>query len=192
MTAARNGFQAFLLRELKELPFTCGAGAVRGQQREVQFGFRGGRHQPTPCWVYERSDVTLDLLFGFYENFTDADLITKVVQRGEKPAPGTGASVQFNGDRCVEKTASGGWTLSHHGRVTVGSSIRRDDLVSRIESHAPKAAYLLGPIGGAAWPIAIGDTDNTSGLLDQLFVYVYAIEQAKRSFREEKPIPTLL
>ena len=191
MAPARHGFRIFLESELKKLPFRCGSGVVQEEPQDVDFGFPGGRHPSTLCWVYERSDVRLDLVFGFYENFTDSDLITKVVPRGESPTPGSGASVQFNGDSSVLETAPDEWALMHHGKVTVGSSIPRADLVGHIEENARRAVDLLGPTALQAWPLVIGDTSDTKRLLDQLFVYVYAVEQGKRSIRGEEALPTL-
>lgn len=98
-------------------------GVIGRQLRSAEFGSKGGGHGELHCWVYQRRDTDLEMLFAFYDNFTPDDLICKVVDAGAGVRPGEGASIQFNADRCVRSVGYRAWELTHHGRVTAGEAI---------------------------------------------------------------------
>ena len=86
------------------------------------------------------------MLLGFYKNVTPDDLICKVLPSGEDVPSGQGASLQLNANECV-RDASPHLEIWHPGRVTLGASLSREDLVAGIEAHA-KGAY--DELGGEA------------------------------------------
>lgn len=192
MGLPREEFRKYLSTEFAVRPYGCHEGTVVARAGELGLGYPGGHHEPISCWIYERKDADLDLLFGFYSNFTPDDFVTKVLNRGSVPEDGAGASVQFNGDLSVLAGAQPGrLALVHHGKVTLRTGVKRSQLVAEIERIAPRAADRLGLIGRAAWPLVIGDTGNLPQLMDRLFTYAYAVEQAKRSWRREPLLPSL-
>ena len=131
------------------------------------------------------------MLLGFQKNFTPDDLFCKVIPIGEDLYEGAGASVQFNGDICTADEA-GEVVLTHPGRVTVTSAVSRADLINAIRRVAPDADSALGGLDPAhGWPLRLGDTANVSALPDRLFIYGYAVEQAKRSMRNESSLPAV-
>lgn len=153
--------------------------------RQVAFGTRLGGHGPLDCFVYERLGTSLEMLFAFYPNFTDNDLICKVVARGEAPDT-KGASIQFNGGRSVVPHPSDDLELRHAGSVTVGSAIKRAKLAELINRHASSVLSRFGDFDAAtSWPFRIGTVGDFDALLDRLFDYAFAIEQAKRIVRGE-------
>src|SRR5687768_4793039 len=99
MTVPRLGFRSALTKFLAPLPVRTPRGVVGRERRESRFGFPLGGHEPVECWVYRPHGSSIELLFGFYSNFTDADLICKAIPEGQEVATGAGASIQFNGDR---------------------------------------------------------------------------------------------
>lgn len=127
MPSAAASFKASVQQWLKRRPRRTANGVVSNRFRSAEFGAaRGGRHEPLQCWVYQRSGSGLEMLFAFYQNFTPYDLICKVLADGSSLQPGEGASIQFNSDRCVRALGRGTWSLSHHGRVTAGETIREN------------------------------------------------------------------
>jgi len=130
------------------------------------------------------------MLFSFYSNFTEADLICKVVARGESVAPGAGATIQFNGDDCIVVDGAR-LSLQHSGRVTVKAALGRAKLVEAIRDSAPEADDALGGLDAAhGWPLRLGSLQDLAALLQRLEVYAFAVEQAKRSIRREPLLPT--
>lgn len=127
------------------------------------------------------------MLFAFYDNFTPDDLICKIVVKERTPTDGEGATLQFNGNEITED-GDGNPLLSHRGRVTVGGAIARAELLERISAHALEASDALGGIG---FPLILGSPSIPGTMLDRLFLYAYAIEQAKRSLRGESALPPL-
>lgn len=132
-------------------------------------------------WRYLPHQGDLEMYFGFYDNFTPDDIICKVFSSWKELYRGMGASVQFNAGRCMTVSC-----LCHHGDVTVGKRISRSHLVSLIQTICPREMGMAGILG--SWPVTIGDTTNIPRLIDQLFVYAYCIEQAKRYIRGEAPM----
>jgi len=147
-----------------------------------------GEHEIPPLWVYSRAGNSLEMVFGFYHNFTPDDLICKVIPAGEYPLKGEGASLQFNGDLCTEHV-SDAIVLQHSGRITVRSAIKRDDLLASVERDNKNIMQNAGFTG--VWPVRIGSTAAIPALLDRLFLYTYCIEQAKRSFRGKPMLSTI-
>lgn len=184
-------FRAVMERALDARPHRTPRGILLAGTRVARFGTRTGAHEPTMCWVYERRGTDLELWFGFYENFTENDLICKVVAKGSVP-DGEGASIQFNGSESVEPHRVGGFAFRHNGNVTVGQRVSRADLVQLIEETAPVEAAALGGFDAkSSWPFRIGTTANLDSLLDRLFEYAFVIEQAKRARRGEPPLSAL-
>lgn len=187
---AHARFRAIVERALAARPRRTPKGVLVATTRVGKFGSRVGPHEHTTCWVYQRSGTNLELWLGFFSNFTDDDLICKVLSKGE--APGTGATIQFNGEKSVEPHRAGGFALRHSGSVTVGTPVGRAELVELIEAAAPAEAAALGGLDPASsWPLRIGTTADIDALLDRLFDYAFVIEQAKRAKREEPRLPAL-
>lgn len=191
MSIPRAHFRMTITNALAQRPLPTRAGEVQLPIREMLFGYRGGSHGFTPCWIYRRTGVDIEMMFGFYNNFTPDDLICKVLAINEEFHDGSGASLQFNGDVSTADE-HGSVALSHSGRVTIGSAIGRGNLVEAIRAAAPDAVDALGGLDGEhGWPLRLGTTSDVSSLLDRLFLYVYAVEQAKRWIREDPPLPSL-
>lgn len=165
---------------------------VIDERPRLEMGCPRGRHESVRAWRYARDGGSLELLFGFYANFTPYDLITKVIASGDDPAPGAGASVQFNAKRCVHE-ANGELALQHHGEVTVGMRISRSALVKGMRKHAGKAMALAGLHVGlrGPWPVHLGTTTNFARLLEAIFCFTYAVEQVKRARRKESALSQL-
>lgn len=173
---------------LEKLPFDTQCGSIAEYRSEAQFGFRTGFHSPVHLWVYLRNNSNLALHFGFYKNFTNNDLICKIVQRGVDISPGEGASIQFNANNSLRRDHSGAIWLQHEGRFTAkGKGIKRAVIIQAIGRVAPEVLPVLGSV---EFPYQIGSTSDIAALLDSLFAYAYAIEQAKRSLRDERPLPS--
>lgn len=168
---------------------TTPAGRLVGTQQNINFGFPAGGHGDIPCWTYAPRGAALVMHFGFYSNFTPDDLICKVSTSADSFRRGIGASLQFNSGLSVEADPL---RLVHSGRVTVRTSVARATLLDEMEKTAPHAVRTLGINGVDAWPIEIGRTSDLPTMLDRLFLYAYAIEQAKRSIRREAILPPLL
>ncbi|MCE9575756.1 MAG: hypothetical protein K8W52_21580 [Deltaproteobacteria bacterium] len=159
----------------------------------MRMGYPGGGHAVDPAWVFAHSGTGLEMVFQFFSNFTEHDLICKVVEAGEYPVSGEGASVQFNAGRCVEPRGDE-FALVHHGEVTVGQRVSRQNLVASLSAVCPDAMALAGIIDAdpGSWPVTIGATTDVAELIDRLFVFAYCIEQAKRHLREEPALRALL
>lgn len=186
----RRSFQSFL----EGRPITTSRGVVLPDSRPTQFGYPGGSHQPNSCCVYRRKSSNTDLLLDFYSNFSTDDLITKVVQAGKTPHKGAGASVQFNMFQCLSKSKDGEICLGHKGVITVKTAISRPALVSLLKEICPSALehFCIGGDKPGSWPVVLGSTADLPSLLDNLFVYSYAIEQIKRQIRGEVPLPAVV
>jgi hypothetical protein len=193
MEGPRQLFRRDVERALATLPLQTPAGQVLPERREVDFGYPGGNHESTICWVYRRTGASVDVLFAFYKNFTDDDLLCKVVTRGQIPPVGSGASVQFHGEKSVTLCRTGP-TLAHTGDVTVGVRLTRRDLDEGLRMAAPEAmsAFIAGRAPTSDWPRVIGSTDDVPGLIDRLGCYAYAVEQVKRARRGEDPFPPFI
>lgn len=178
-------FRAMLEEALRARPYETECGAVMSWTEVVGFGHPGGNHEPTTCWRYQHRSAGLDMLFGFYRNFSPNDLICKVVTARGKPAPGEGASIQLNGDESVFVSERDDLVLRHHGLLTVGTRLARTDLLALIIDAAPSEARVLGIADEKAWPFRIGLASRPAALLDRLFDYTFVIEQAKRRRRGE-------
>lgn len=184
-------FRTAFTKALAHRPLHTPQGVVAGERRGVLFGYPGGNHEPTQCWVYRAHGSGIELLFSFYDNFTANDLVCKSVAHGELPHAGAGATIQFNGNNCVGMER-GSLSLHHHGRVTVGAAVSRAQIVTAIRERAPEANDALGGLDPTTgWPLRIGTLRDIGALIDRLAVYAYAIEQAKRSLRGETSLPPL-
>lgn len=174
---------------LSARPYVTTSGVVVVDTVDVFMGSRHGSHSVPPAWLYKHNKGHLEMVFQFYRNFSDYDLICKVTTPGNYPTSGEGASVQLNSNHCI--TASFAHAeLSHHGRVTVKTAISRDDLVNTMSTICPRPMQILGISWGRnTWPLILGNTGNIPGLLDRLFLYAYCIEQVKHSIRGEQPLP---
>jgi hypothetical protein len=184
MTSAAN-FRAMVTAALSQLPVRTPRGVVQRTQGGVRFGTPTGGHNPLDCWVYSAYSSALELVFAFYSNFSPDDLICKIVPAGHAPTDGRGATLQFNGHKSVEDDGIH-YTLRHDGLVTVRNRIARADLLERVRLHASEANAALG---GIEFPLVCGSTADLGTLLDRLFLYAYAVEQAKRSLRQEPALP---
>ncbi len=183
-------FQLNVANRLNSRPFISALGLVTPEIREIEFGFPGGSHDPADCWVYKRTGTSLEMLFGFYDNFTPNDLICKVIEIGEQIEPGTGGTIQFNSKLCVSLSSSGSLTLSHHGLVAVIRRICRHTLERAIKIVAETQWNILIS-GKSPWPLEIGTTADISSMLDDLFQSAYCVEQAKRKIRQRPPLKVM-
>src|SRR5262249_25663340 len=113
----------------------------RGDVLRAAAALRDGRlrgsHGPAECWIYRPHSGGVEMLFGFYANFSPDDLICKVSAIGETVPKGAGASIQSNGDRST-MDEGGAVALIHGGRWTVSSGISRRDCVEAIHTAAPE------------------------------------------------------
>jgi hypothetical protein len=192
MASSRASFRRAIEQWLTRRPRRTGDGVVGQDFRSAQFGSRAGGHEALQCWVYRRDGHGLEMLFAFYENFTAYDLICKVLAAGHSVRPDDGASIQFNADRCVRAVGRQTWALTHHGRVTAGETISKARLLHTVAAVAPTVDAKLGDLRRpAAWPLQLGRTSDPASLVDRLFLYAYCVEQAKRSIRGEKALPSL-
>lgn len=151
-------------------------------------GFPGGSHGQIECWLFKTFSNNLVMAFGFYANFTADDLFCKVGTLESIVAKGIGASIQFNGSKSISTENDNHFKLIHSGSITVGHSINRDKLAMLINEHCKYVATQFQITNKASWPLEIGSTKNINDFIDKLFLYSYAIEQAKRSLRNEKPL----
>jgi hypothetical protein len=172
---------------LAQLPYRTSRGVVQQRRRRVHFGAPSGNHDPVNCWVYSPNESEFEFVFAFFRYISPGSLICKVIPRGTEIADGDGASLQLNGDgiRFEDDDCP---ALYHRGDVTIGSRISRAELSERIEQEASEASSALG---GIEFPFYCGSTGDIGSMLDRLFLYAYAIEQAKRALREESPLPSL-
>lgn len=188
----RIKFRQELTTWLRQRPRETPVGRIQESTCRLAFGYPSGDHGEVDCWIYRRNPEPLEMYFAFYQNFTDDDLLCKVMPVGGVMRPGEGATIQFNGDECMKASGTGAVNLWHHGRVTVRHAISRAKLVETITVAAPEGlTYLrkLDPEQG--WPLLIGGLDDPSSLVDQMFIYAYCIEQAKRYLRGEVALPRL-
>ncbi len=176
---------------LAQRPVLTRDGEVQPRIRDMLFGYRGGSHGFTPCWIYRRRGVDIEMMFGFYNNFTPDDLICKILTVNEAFHEGSGASLQFNGDVSTADD-HGNVALNHSGLVTISSRLSRTDLVEAIRVAAPDVDNAFGGLAAEhGWPLRLGTTADVPALLDRLFLYTYAVEQAKRWIRKDPPLPAL-
>ena len=170
-------------------PYRTPQGEVVTTMVDVLMGYPGGSHDVPPAWIYQHDDSGLEMVFQFYENFTDFDLACKVINLGQYPKCGEGASVQFNSDYCV-RSVPPYVVLVHRGCVTVRSAIARNKLINMMSLACPQAMRNVGlSVSFSSWPISIGTTEDVRKLLDRLFLYAYCVEQVKRTVRHESLLP---
>jgi hypothetical protein len=176
---------------LNERPRATVGGVVQAAMRSLTFGAPSGSHGDALYWVYSRTATELEMCFAFYVNFTQDDLLCKIFRAGEVPKDGQGASIQFNGEKCMENLGPE-IGFYHDGRVTLTHPIGRQTLVETIAQSAADGMDLLGgPNTLKEWPFEVGTTKDLAGLIDRLFLYAYCIEQAKRTLRGEGALPRL-
>lgn len=189
MPNTREQFRADLTAYLASSP-TSARGAVLKKSRPVRFGYPGGNHRDSRVWVYRPRGVPhLEMVIGFFKNFTPDDLICKVIESGETITDGSGASIQFNANRCMTVN-SGEVALQHTGEVTLGTRLARADLLDGLRARAPQAYLELGgDTFFGSWPVLLGTVKAPGTLLDNLFLYAYGVEQVKRHRRGEGPLP---
>ena len=187
---SRKIFRETLTAWLNDRPRNTSAGEILRDMREAQFGHPGGNHGRLPCWVYRNGANPLEMWFAFYRNVTDDDLICKVMPSGQWVEPGKGATIQFNADKCMRPTNCGRVALYHDGVVTVRHKISRADLLDAMRKSAPDCEEALGRLGPyRGWPRRLGTVDDLEQLIDNMFVYAYYVEQAKRYLRGDNPLP---
>jgi hypothetical protein len=187
-------FRELFAIALRTLPLITHHGRVENRRWRVQFGAPSGSHEDTDCWIYHHGGSGLEMLFAFYSNFTPNDLICKVIRPGQEVLSGEGASVQFNANQSVAESEANVFTLSHHGRVTIGRPIERETLLNAMQEAAPQAIEMLGGLQEACpnWTVVLGNTRNVGLLIDRMFFYAYGVEQAKRSLKQEELLPPLM
>ena len=188
MTPAER-FRDELKQALAVRPYNTPQGEVVTTMVDVLMGYPGGTHNVPPAWVYRHDDSGLEMVFQFYENFTVYDLVCKVINPGQYPTSGEGASVQFNSESCI-KSVPPYVALVHRGRVTVGSAIARHQLINLMSTACSQAMRSVGlSASPRSWPISLGNTGDVGTLLDRIFLYAYCVEQAKRTIRHERLLP---
>ena len=191
MHTVGRSFRQLLEAALSIRPFQTDLGVVTAATRDIVFGSPAGAHEPARCWIYKPHGVPVMMVFGFYANFTPHDLITKVITPNAEFGTGIGASIQFNSDECIT-FEDGHFSLHHHGSVTVGHGRSRLALVTCIKEQASDADRMLGGLDPAhGWPLNLGNTSHLGDLIDRLFLYSYAVEEAKRKWRGENLLPPL-
>jgi hypothetical protein len=186
-------FKAMLQRRLTDFlsqePETP-KGKIVSDQVGVRFGYPGGLHEPTSCWSYQpKGAPDVQMIFDFYKNFSDHDLICKVTRVGEDVRTGAGASIQFNANY-FKPDVDGNVVFLHRGLVNAGGSISREALLAGFARLArPAFEELGGEPFFSSWPIQLGTTAGLDLMVDNIFLYVYAVEQVKREKRGEVPLP---
>ena len=184
-------FRTDVEQRFKARPLKTARGEVLAKTASALLGSPVGRHEIPPAWAYRDRQSDLEMIFQFYANFTDNDLICKVCEPRGYSKSSKGASLQFNSSYSIKPMHST-IALVHHGLVTVGTRLRRAALVELIDAAAPAAKALLRlPNHEFSWPIVIGTSNQVEELIDRLFLYAYCIEQAKRSYRGEERLPVL-
>jgi hypothetical protein len=114
------------------------------------------------------------------------------MRKGQYPTSGQGASIQFNSNFCMVPDSTK-VALRHHGRVTITSALSRKRLIDAMEATCSSVMKIVGiPSKPRDWPFFIGTTDKTHQLIDNIFIYAYCIEQAKRFIRKEVPFEDLI
>ena len=180
--------RAVLTRALTPIPLFTDKGEVFARDCPVTIRGRG----QIPCWLYRHADTGLVLCFGFFPNFTDHDLICKVVAEGQEQSDAGSPALQVNAERCFWATANGALEITHHGSVSPeGRPITRGLLLSTMPRVAKRAVGLLGGLedNRPGWQIRLGDTGHVAALLDRLFAYCLGVEQVKRHVLKEFPLP---
>lgn len=190
MAPPNAAFRSTIQRALARLPLQTPNGVVLDERRTANWGYRGGKHRPVDCWVYRPLGSSTEVLFGFQDNFSPHDLMCRAQDADEVQADGRGATLQLNGHNCV-LTNGRGQMLIHSGSVTVGSAVKRARLLTLMEEHAPPAFDALFAAASKPWPIVLGTTADVPALLDRLALYAFAVEQAKRAIRGERPLPSM-
>lgn len=178
-----NQCKAIFTNTLNRGPYRTPNGMVLSKKEEANFGTPSGGHPPVDCWVYEYNDSLFRLLFGFYKK---NDFICKVVLSSEGKIHGQGASIQFSSKSFKKQNRK--IELYHEGRVTREGGLGTKLLCKLLALHATIAVSLLGHIN---FPLFIGSTANIGHLIDRLFLYAYAIEQAKRGYKNTELLPSL-
>ena len=182
-------FRETLTAWLNDRPRNTPAGEILRDMREAQFGYPKGNLGQLSCWVYRNRAKPCQMLLAFYSNFTDDDLICKVMPSGQRVEPGKGATIQFNADNCMSSTKSGRVGLYHNGVITVRHGISRDDLIDAMRKTAPDCEEALGRLDPhQGWPRCLGTVDDPKHLMDSMFLYAYYVEQAKRYLRGDNPL----
>lgn len=181
MTKLARRFQRALEERLVKVPIRTAAGCVRAKTLGFSFGHPGGRHPDADVWAYERVGGVHGMLFGFAPYRGAMGLFALVYQTTLPPTPGAGASLQLRleDDTLVDEPA--GVVIRHAGGVTLGKGrVAQQQLVDLMQRAAPEAVTMIGGVGTSSWPFRIGSSGDVPALLDSLFVYAFAIEQAKR------------
>jgi len=167
-------------------------GKISDEKIVINAGYPGGYHVPVTCWHYKHDNSNLSFAFGFYSNFTENDLMCLVGKEENIRARGIGASVQFNSDKSVKLSATNSdFDFYHGGNITVRYAVKREVVANLINELVPDIAKKFLIHGKESWPVFIGSTNNMTEFIDNLFLYVYAIEQVKRKLRGKKLLPPL-
>lgn len=184
----RPAFARLMRTYLRRPPVETPEGLVAAElEKEFYFGTRMGPHESAHLWHYTRKTASHQMLFGFVPYGDDYGLFTAVGEAARTLRPGRGASLQLRvaNPACMSRRG-GDLVLCHHGSVTKGrGSLGRARLAELVTSAAPEAAEHFGDLTAGSWPIEIGSTADMASLLDRLFVYSFALEQAKRLHGQE-------
>ena len=168
-------------------------GALSPQKRTATFGFRGGMHDTTQYWVFDVPGG-IEVWMAFVANFSENDLFVRVMNAGDEPATGSGASVQFNMNECLlylEESGPQLW-LTHNLRVNAGKSLKREYLLDRMKDLAPEASGLIFDwLSDDRKSVHLGGTNDIEDLIQTIFVFAYCVEQVKRDFRGQPPLATI-
>lgn len=183
-----EAFRRILETALKSLPQKTALGSIVGTEI-LRLGAPSKTHDEASFWRFESARTSHVLHFGFVNNFTPHDLMSKVSVAKEMPRHGAGASIQFNGDEAICQVEGGHLCLQHHGRVTVTHAIKRSDLIAQLAEVSPETIAHFGGIDEQHWPLRLGTTADLPTLIDNVFVWSFGVEQAKRSLRNEPLLP---
>lgn len=164
-------------------------GRISKEKITINPGYRLGNHGEIECWNFETYTSKVIMAFGFYSNFTKNDLICKVGTIEQITSKGIGASIQFNANKSFILNQNKKYELIHSGSITVGHSISREVLANLFNKLTYNIARRFLISDKNSWPVLIGSTTDFPKLLDNLFLYGFAMEQVKRSIRKEELLP---
>jgi hypothetical protein len=163
-------------------------GLVIAERRSFKFGSPSGAFEPVEVWTYLRAASRHEMMFGFVPYAGDIGLFCSVGVGPDAFRSGEGASVQLNlgADHGLVREGRR-IQLRHRGNVTLGrGAIKRQLLASLVNSAAPEAAAEIGGLSSSSWPVTLGTTSFAADLIERLFLYAFALEQAKRLLSQRR------
>lgn len=167
-------------------------GEIMQKKEYVEFGHPSGSHIGEKYFVFTDFEQKVKMYIGFFSNFTDSDLLTKITAFNDPVPNRLGASIQFNGNKCIAFNAEKRIIFQHQGLVAVRSQISRDNLSKLLNEIMPSSFFTLFPAINNLNPVHLGSLDNLSSLLENIFLYSFAIEQVKKAVRKERTLPLVI